>query len=116
MKIEMLKCKLHNATVTGADINYQGSVSLDPEVCHAVGLMEWEKVDVLSISTGARFTTYVIFGGTGEVCLNGAAARLVQERDRVIVVSYAMMSPKKAAIHSPRIAILGEGNQLLRVE
>lgn len=116
MKAEILKSKLHNATVTGADINYQGSISLDPELCHGVGLMQWEKVDVLSISTGARFTTYVIFGGPGEVCLNGAAARLVQAGDRVIVVSYAMMSPKKAATHRPRVAILGEKNQILRVE
>ena len=116
MKVEMLKCKLHRATVTGADINYQGSISLDPELCHAVGLMQWEKVDVLNITTGARLSTYVIFGGAGEVCLNGAAARLVQKGDQVIIVSYGLIKEKKATIHKPRIAILGEENQIISLE
>ncbi|MCW8924955.1 MAG: aspartate 1-decarboxylase, partial [Xanthomonadales bacterium] len=87
MKIEMLKSKIHRATVTGADLDYVGSVSVDPSLVEAVGLREFEKVDVLDIDNGARLTTYVILGKPGEICLNGAAARLVQRGDKVIIVA-----------------------------
>ncbi len=113
MRIEMLKSKIHNATVTGADLNYVGSISLDPALYKAVGLREFEKVDVLDINNGARLTTYVIDGGPGEVCLNGAAARLVQSGDRVIIVAYAQLEPSEADKFSPRIVILGENNQII---
>lgn len=113
MKIEMLKSKIHNATVTGADLNYVGSISLDPELYEAVDLREFEKVDVLNVNNGARLTTYVINGGSGEVCLNGAAARLVQPGDRVIIVAYAQLEPSEADVFSPRIVILGENNQII---
>jgi aspartate 1-decarboxylase len=113
MKIEMLKSKIHRATVTGADINYTGSVAIDPELCEAVGLREFEKVDVLDIDNGARLTTYVILGGPGEVCLNGAAARLVQEGDRVIIVSYAQLDDSEADGFRPKIVILDEQNRVI---
>jgi aspartate 1-decarboxylase len=110
MKIEMLKSKIHGATVTGADINYTGSVAIDPALCEAVGLREWEKVDVLDIDNGARLTTYVILGEPGEVCLNGAAARLVQKGDRVIIVAYAQFDEQEAADHRPSVVIVDEKN------
>ena len=112
MKIEMLKSKIHRATVTGADLSYTGSVSIDPALCDAVGLREWEKVDVLDIDNGARLTTYVILGEPGEVCLNGAAARLVQKGDRVIIVSYAQFDQAEAADHRPSVVIVDEENRV----
>ena len=112
MKIEMLKSKIHRATVTGADINYTGSVAIDPALCEAVGLREWEKVDVLDIDNGARLTTYVILGEPGEICLNGAAARLVQKGDKVIIVSYARFDEEEAAVHRPEVVIVDENNQV----
>ena len=112
MKIEMLKSKIHRATVTGADIKYTGSVSIDPALCEAVGLREWEKVDVLDIDNGARLTTYVILGEPGEVCLNGAAARLVQKGDKVIIVSYAQFDEDEAAKHRPSVVIVDDNNQV----
>ena len=112
MKIEMLKSKIHRATVTGADINYTGSVAIDPALCEAVGLREWEKVDVLDIDNGARLTTYVILGEPGEICLNGAAARLVQKGDKVIIVSYARFDEEEAAAHRPDVVIVDENNQV----
>ena len=113
MKIEMLKSKIHRATVTGADLNYTGSVAIDPELCAAVGLREFEKVDVLDIDNGARLTTYVILGGPGEVCLNGAAARLVQAGDRVIIVAYAQLDEAEADCFSPRVVIVDEANRIV---
>jgi aspartate 1-decarboxylase len=112
MKIEMLKSKIHRATVTGADINYTGSVAIDPALCEAVSLREWEKVDVLDIDNGARLTTYVILGEPGEVCLNGAAARLVQKGDKVIIVSYAQFDEDEAAKHRPSVVIVDDNNQV----
>ena len=114
MKIEMLKSKIHRATVTGADLEYTGSVSIDPELCEAVGLREFEKVDVLDIDNGARLTTYVILGGPGEVCLNGAAARLVHKGDRVIIVSYAQLDETEAEEFRPRIVFVDEHNRVNR--
>jgi aspartate 1-decarboxylase len=85
----MLKSKIHRATVTGADLHYVGSISLDPSLMELADIREWEQVAVLDIDNGARFETYAIVGEAGEVCLNGAAARLVQPGDRVIVITYA---------------------------
>ena len=114
MKIEMLKSKIHRATVTGADLEYTGSVSIDPVLCEAVGLREFEKVDVLDIDNGARLTTYVILGGPGEVCLNGAAARLVHKGDRVIVVSYAQLDESEAETFRPQIVLVDEQNRVAK--
>jgi aspartate 1-decarboxylase len=89
MRRRMMKSKIHRATVTGADLHYVGSISLDPELMELADIREWEQVAVLDIDNGARFETYAIVGEPGEVCLNGAAARLVQPGDRVIVITYA---------------------------
>jgi aspartate 1-decarboxylase len=85
----MMKSKIHRATVTGADLHYVGSVSLDPALMELADIREHEQVAILDIDNGARFETYAIVGETGEVCLNGAAARLVAPGDRVIVITYA---------------------------
>jgi aspartate 1-decarboxylase len=113
VKIEMLKSKIHRATVTGAELDYTGSVSIDPELCAAVGLREFEKVDVLDIDNGARLTTYVILGGPGEICLNGAAARLVAKGDRVIIVAYAQLDESEAEAFRPRIVLVDERNRII---
>ena len=89
MRRRMMKSKIHRATVTGADLHYVGSISLDPSLMELADIREWEQVAVLDIDNGARFETYAIVGEAGEVCLNGAAARLVQSGDRVIVITYA---------------------------
>ncbi|HEX4906182.1 MAG TPA: aspartate 1-decarboxylase [Acidimicrobiales bacterium] len=89
MRRRMMKSKIHRATVTGADLHYIGSVSLDPELMKLADIREHEQVAILDIDNGARFETYAIVGEPGEVCLNGAAARLVAPGDRVIVITYA---------------------------
>src|ERR671936_1877805 len=89
MRRRMMKSKIHRATVTGADLHYVGSISLDPSLMELADIREHEQVAVLDIDNGARFETYAITGRAGEVCLNGAAARLVHPGDKVIVVSYA---------------------------
>ena len=111
--IEMLKSKIHRATVTGADLDYTGSVSIDPELVEAVGLREWEKVDVLDLDNGARLTTYVILGEPGEICVNGAAARLVHEGDRVIIVAYAQVDATEAESFQPAIVVVDEHNEIV---
>jgi aspartate 1-decarboxylase len=89
MRRRMMKSKIHRATVTDANLDYVGSISLDPELMRLSDIREWEQVAVLDIDNGARFETYAIVGGPGEVTLNGAAARLVQRGDKVIVITYA---------------------------
>jgi aspartate 1-decarboxylase len=99
--IEMLKSKIHRATVTGADLDYTGSISIDPALCEAAGLREYEKVDVLDIDNGNRLTTYVILGSPGEICINGAAARLVHRGDTIIIVSYVQLDPTELEGYRP---------------
>lgn len=89
MRRRMLKSKIHRATVTDADLNYVGSISLDTRLMRLADIVEWEQVAVLDIDNGSRFETYAIAGRPGEVCLNGAAARLVHPGDRVIILTYA---------------------------
>ena len=89
MRRRMMKSKIHRATVTDANLDYVGSISLDPELMALADILEYEQVTVLDIDNGARFETYAIVGSPGEVCLNGAAARLVQRGDKVIVITYA---------------------------
>jgi aspartate 1-decarboxylase len=89
MRRRMMKSKIHRATVTDANLDYVGSISLDPELMALADIMEYEQVAVLDIDNGARLETYAIVGGPGEVCLNGAAARLVHRGDKVIVITYA---------------------------
>jgi aspartate 1-decarboxylase len=115
MRLEMLKAKLHQGVVTGADLNYEGSVSIDPALYHEAGILEYEKVDVLNITNGSRLTTYVIEGKPGEICLNGAAARYAQKGDRVIIVAYASFEEEEAKEHKPKVLILDEDNAIKRI-
>jgi len=99
----MLKSKIHRATVTAADLNYIGSISIDPVLLESADIFEHEQVTVLDVDNGARFETYAIVGGPGEICLNGAAARLVQVGDTVILLTYADYEEPELADHRPRV-------------
>jgi aspartate 1-decarboxylase len=110
-----LKAKLHRATITAADPDYEGSISLDRAFCRAAGLLEFEQVDVLDIDNGARFTTYVIYGEAGQVQVNGAAARLVRPGDKVIVLAYCALAPEQVEGHSARVVLMGPGNVIKSV-
>ena len=111
MRRRMLKSKIHRATVTGADLNYVGSISLDPELMRLADILEHEQVAVLDIDNGARFETYAIVGRPGEVCLNGAAARLVHHGDRVIVITYADYEDGELEGHEPVVVHVDERNR-----
>ena len=110
MRRRMLKSKIHRATVTAADIHYEGSISLDPDLMKLADILEWEQVAVLDIDNGARFETYAIAGDPGEVKLNGAAARLVTPGDLVIVLSYADYDDAEIDAHVPTIVHVDEAN------
>lgn len=112
MTVELLKSKLHRGTVTDADLEYEGSISIDPKLYRAAGFFLHEKVDVLNINNGARLTTYIIEGKEGEICLNGAAARLAHRGDKVIIASYASMTPQEAENHVPNVVLLGANNEI----
>ncbi|PKO17635.1 aspartate 1-decarboxylase [candidate division BRC1 bacterium HGW-BRC1-1] len=108
----LMKSKIHRATVTDADLNYTGSITLDRDLMDAADLMPNERVQVVNNNNGSRFETYVIEGkrGSGIVCLNGAAARLVQRGDVIIVISYAMMNDEEARAHQPKIVLVDAQN------
>lgn len=112
----MMKSKLHRATVTEANLNYVGSITIDEDLMDAADLLENEKVQVVNNNNGARLETYVIAGerGSGVICLNGAAARQVQPGDTVIIISYATMTDEEAKAHKPIVTILGENNRPVR--
>jgi len=112
----MLKAKLHRATVTGADMDYEGSIAIDRDLLDASGILPHEQVDVLNINTGGRFTTYAIEAARGSrtIGVNGAAARLVQAGDKVIIVAYAQVPAEQARNYHPTVVVLGEGNQVTR--
>lgn len=112
----MMKAKLHRATVTEADLNYVGSITIDEDLLDHVDMLPNEKVQIVNNNNGARLETYIIPGprGSGVICLNGAAARLVQPGDTVIIISYALMSEEEAKSHVPRIAILDRNNRIVR--
>ncbi len=107
----MLKSKIHRATVTGADIAYVGSISLDPELMERADILAHEQVQVLDVDNGARLETYAIPGGPGEVCLNGAAARLVAVGDRVIVLTYADYEGAELDGHQPVVVHVDEADR-----
>ena len=107
----MLKSKLHRATVTGANIAYVGSVSLGPELMRLADIREWEQVAVLDIDNGNRFETYAIVGEPGEVCLNGAAARLVLPGDKVIVLTYADYEEAELEGFAPVVVLCDDFNR-----
>lgn len=111
MTLTMLKAKIHRATVTGADLDYEGSISISPSLIEAAGLLPWERVDIYDVSNGQRFSTYVIVGNEGEVCLNGAAARLVQKGDLVIIAAYCGVEAAEARAHRPRVVLVDAENR-----
>lgn len=111
----MMNGKIHRATVTEANLDYVGSITIDRNILDAVGMVENEKVQIVNNNNGARFETYIIEGkrGSGVICVNGAAARLVQPNDIVIIISYAMINQEEIDHHQPKIAIMGENNQII---
>ncbi|AFY03144.1 aspartate 1-decarboxylase [Bdellovibrio bacteriovorus] len=112
MNISLLRTKIHRATVTGADLNYEGSVSICPDLIKASGLLLNERVDIYNCNNGARFSTYVIKGKKGEICLNGAAARHVQKGDLVIICSYCGLSLDEAKKHEPTVVFVNAKNKV----
>lgn len=110
MQLTMMKSKIHRATVTDADLNYEGSISIDIRLMDTAQLLAHEKVDIYNCNNGARFSTYVIPGKEGEICLNGAAARHVHKGDLVIIVAYASMSQDEASMHQPQVVFVDENN------
>ena len=111
MLVQLLKSKIHRATVTCANLNYQGSISIDRALCQRANILEWERVDIYNVTNGARLSTYVIYGEPGEITLNGAAARCVQPGDKVIIATYAMMDTQEADAHQPTIVPVDDKNQ-----
>src|SRR6516164_4236945 len=109
----MMKSKIHRATVTGANVDYVGSITLDRELMELADMREFEQVAVLDIDNGARFETYAMEGGPGDVILNGAAARLVQPGDRVIVITYAAYNEEELAEYAPLIVHVDEANRVI---
>ncbi|MFE8695689.1 aspartate 1-decarboxylase [Cytobacillus sp. FJAT-53684] len=110
----MMNGKIHRAVVTEANLNYVGSITIDTDILDAVGMLPNEKVQIVNNNNGSRFETYIIPGerGSGVICVNGAAARLVQEGDIVIIISYAMISEENILNHKPKVAIMGEHNKI----
>ncbi|CAM5791639.1 MULTISPECIES: aspartate 1-decarboxylase [Brevibacillus] len=113
----MMKAKIHRATVTEANLNYVGSITIDKDILDALDILPNEKVQIVNNNNGARLETYVIEGepGSGVICLNGAAARLVQPGDIVIIISYALVSDEEARSHKPRVAIMDEHNKIAQL-
>jgi aspartate 1-decarboxylase len=109
----MMKSKIHRATVTDANLNYVGSISLDTDLMRRADIREWEQVAVLDIDNGARFETYAIPGERGQVCLNGAAARLVQPGDKVIVLTYADYDDAELESFEPRVVHVDKQNAVI---
>ena len=112
MRITMMKSKIHRATVTGAELNYEGSISIDKDLLEKVGILIYEKVQVVNLNNGARFETYVIEAesGSGEIVLNGPAARLGQAGDLIIIIAYAEMTPDEASVFQPKIVMVDPHN------
>lgn len=110
----MMNGKIHRATVTEANLNYVGSITIDEDLLDAAGMMANEKVQIVNNNNGARLETYIIPGerGSGVICLNGAAARLVQPGDSVIIISYVMVAEEKVKDHKPNVLIMDENNHI----
>ena len=115
MELTMLKAKIHRATVTQADVNYVGSVTIDSLLLEEAGILEYEKVQVVDVDNGNRFETYTIAGepGSGIICLNGAAAHCVTIGDKVIIMAYANMTPEEADKHVPNVVFVNSKNEIV---
>lgn len=117
MTLEMLKSKIHRATVTQSALDYIGSITVDEALMEAAGLTEYEKVEIADVDNGARFSTYVICGeaNSGIICLNGAAARMVSTEDKVIIMSYAQMTPEEIKENPPKVVFVNDDNTISRI-
>ena len=117
MTVEMLKGKIHRAVVKQAELNYVGSITIDPKLMEAAGILEYEQVQIVDVENGNRFETYTIDGepGSGMICLNGAAARQVQVGDHVIIMAYCQMDTNEAKEHKPKVVFVDEDNHISRV-
>ena len=117
MQLNMLKGKIHRATVTQAELDYVGSITIDQDLLDASGIREYEKVQVADVDNGNRLETYAIAGeaGSGVICLNGAAARLVNVGDKVIIMCYCQMTPEEASEHAPHVVFVDENNAPTRI-
>ena len=117
MTVTMLKGKIHRAVVKQAELNYVGSITVDPELMEAAGIYEYELVQIVDVETGNRFETYTIAGepGSGMICLNGAAARQVQVGDHVIIMCYCQMSPEEVKEHKPKVVFVDDENKIAKV-
>ena len=117
MQITMLKGKIHRAVVQQAELNYVGSITVDPELMEQAGILEYELVQIVDVENGNRFETYTIAGepGSGMICLNGAAARQAQVGDHVIIMCYCLMTPEEAKDHKPKVVFVDEQNHISRV-
>ena len=111
-QIEILRAKIHRATVTDCLIDYCGSLTIDPQLMEAVGIFPYEKIEVANITNGNRFTTYAITGKPGDMIVNGAAARLAAKGDTIIVMAYARIDDAEAAGFKPKVAIMAPGNEI----
>lgn len=117
MTLEMLKGKIHRATVVQAELDYVGSITVDEELLEAAGILEYEKVQIVDINNGSRFETYTICGerGSGMICLNGAAARCVSTGDKIIIMAYAGVDAKEAKEHKPKVVFVDEKNHISHI-
>lgn len=117
MELNMLKCKIHRAVITEANLNYVGSITIDRELMDSAGLLEYEKVQVVDIDNGNRLETYVIAGerNSGCICLNGAAARYVHTGDKVIIMAYCQVTPQEAADLRPTVVFVNEDNSIKEI-
>ena len=117
MQLTMLKGKIHRDVVKQAELNYVGSITIDPKLMEAAGILEYEQVQIVDVENGNRFETYTIDGepGSGMICLNGAAARQVQVGDHVIIMAYCQMDAKETADHKPKVVFVDEENHISRV-
>lgn len=118
MEITMLKSKIHRVTVTQAEVDYVGSITIDPVLMEAAGIFEYEKVAVVDVTNGARLETYTISGepGSGIICLNGAAAKLINKGDTAIIMAYATMSEEEAKTFRPKVVFVDGDNKITSVK
>lgn len=112
----MLYSKIHRARVSDANLNYVGSITIDDTLMEAAGLLEGQKVDIVNINNGERFSTYVIKGKSGDICLNGAAARKVQVGDKIIIMAYAQFSKEELKHYEPKVVLVDENNKIIQIK
>lgn len=117
MMLNLFKGKLHRATVTEANLNYVGSITIDEDLMEVAGIIENERVQVVNINNGSRLETYVIKGkrGSGDICLNGAAARLVQPGDKVIIIAYCWVTEEEAKTFKPKVVFVDDNNKIVEI-